>query len=425
MLSITKKLGNASALTSQRFFSTSNIILAKKKTSKKDEPEKAFLGRPSNNLSMGVVGLPNIGKSSLFNALTNSSVPAENYPFCTIDPSEARVEVPDERLDWLVKAYEPKRTTPAHLTIVDIAGLVRGASQGAGLGNAFLSNVASVDAIYHLVRAFENEDITHVENTIDPVRDLEIIQNELRIKDEEMLERQLLELVKLAKFPDAKKLAGTISKKEELSIVEGLAEFMAQGKDVRKGDWSSAEINTINSLHLLTAKPMVYLVNTSEKDYVSKENKWLPKISEWVEENNKGDLIIPLSVSLESKLADMEKEEQTHYLNELNVESQLPKVILAGYKALDLIHYYTCGQQEVRAWTVRNRTKAPQAAGVIHTDFMRGFISAEIQKFADLKELGSETAVKAAGKYLQKGKEYTIEDGDIAHFKFNVTDKKK
>ncbi|KAI7892306.1 GTP-binding protein YchF [Mucor mucedo] len=364
-------------------------------------------------------------KSSLFNALTNSSVPAENYPFCTIDPSEARVEVPDDRLDWLVKTYEPKRTTPAHLTVVDIAGLVRGASQGAGLGNAFLSNVGSVDAIYHLVRAFENDDITHVENTIDPVRDLEIIQNELRIKDEEMLERQLLDLVKLAKFPDAKKLPGTVSKKEELAIVESLAEFMAKGRDVRKGDWSSAQVNVINGLHLLTAKPMIYLVNTSEGDYVSQTNKWLPKINEWVQENNKGDRVIPLSVSLESKLVDMAPQEQAQYLKDLGIQSQLPNVILAGYKSLDLIHYYTCGQQEVRAWTVRNTAKAPQAAGVIHSDFERGFIAADTQKFADLQHYGSEAAVKAAGKYMQKGKDYVVEDGDILHFKFNVTDKKK
>jgi obg-like ATPase 1 len=248
--------------------------------------------------------------------------------------------------------------------VVDIAGLVRGASQGAGLGNAFLSNVSSVDAIYHIVRAFENDDITHVENTIDPVRDLEIIQNELRIKDEEMLERSITDLAKVAKHPTA---LGTLSKKEELSIVEGLAEFMAQGeKDVRKGDWTPTQVQVINSLHLLTAKPMIYLVNISEQDYISGENKYLGKIHQWIEENNKGDLVLPLSVSLESKLADMStKEEQVQYLSDLGVESQLPGVILAGYKALDLIHYFTCGQQEVRAWTVRNNAKAPQAAGVI------------------------------------------------------------
>ncbi|KAI8997177.1 GTP-binding protein YchF [Pilobolus umbonatus] len=364
-------------------------------------------------------------KSSLFNILTNSSVPAENYPFCTIDPSEARVEVPDERFDWLLRLYQSKKITPAHLTVVDIAGLVRGASTGAGLGNAFLSNVASVDAIYHLVRAFENENITHVENTVNPVRDLEIIQNELRIKDEEMLERHLVELEKVAKFPDAKKIAGVVSKKEELAIVKRVAEFMEKGNDVRKGAWTPSEVNVINSLHLLTAKPMIYLCNISEDDYVHlDENEWIPEINQWVDENNKGDLVIPVSVSLESKLVEMSKEEADAYLRENQIQSQLPKIILSGYKALDLIHYFTCGPQELRAWTVRNTTKAPQAAGVIHTDFERGFISADIMKYNDLRQLGSEAAVKASGKYLQKGKDYVMEDGDIVHFKFNVTNKK-
>jgi obg-like ATPase 1 len=338
---------------------------------------------------------------------------------------------------------------------VDIAGLVRGASQGAGLGNAFLSNVASVDAIYHLVRAFDNDDITHVESTIDPIRDLEIIQNELRIKDEEMLERQLMELAKLAKFPDAKKLA--VSRKDELKTVEAVAEFMAKGRDVRKGDWSALEVNVINGLHLLTAKPMVYLCNTSEQEYVEGKYRYLPQIQQWVDENNKGDLVIPLSVSLESKLADMaSQQEAEEYLKGLKVESQLPKVILAGYKALDLIHYFTCGPQEVRAWTVRvsiyryiyidtdtkinstteqlestsssrcdsvsDRSSMRLNAQLTHenarsTDFERGFISADIMKMNDLKELGSEAAVKSAGKYLQKGKDYVMEDGDIAHFK--------
>lgn len=236
--------------------------------------------------------------------------------------------------------------------MVDIAGLVRGASQGAGLGNAFLSNVASVDAIYHLVRAFDNDDITHVENTIDPIRDLEIIQNELRIKDEEMLERQLMELAKLAKFPDSKKLP--VSRKDELKTVEAVAEFMAKGRDVRKGDWSALEVTVINGLHLLTAKPMIYLCNTTEQEYIDGQYRYVPQIQQWVDENNKGDLVIPLSISLESKLADMATQQEADaYLKSLKVESQLPKVILAGYEALDLIHYFTCGPQEVRAWTVR------------------------------------------------------------------------
>ncbi|KAI8877135.1 GTP-binding protein YchF [Backusella circina FSU 941] len=399
----------------RRCFSTCRVLNAKKaskKNLKKGEvTEKVILGRPSNNLSVGVVGLPNIGKSSLFNALTHSSVPAENYPFCTIDPSEARVYVPDQRFDWLCDIYQPKKITPAHLTVMDIAGLVKGASQGAGLGNAFLSNVASVDAIYHLVRAFENDNVTHVEDTVDPVRDLEIIQNELRLKDEEMLERKLTDLSKLTKHAK--------NNKEELGIVETVAEFMAKGNDVRKGNWTPQQVDWINGLHLLTAKPMIYLANMSEEDYQSNHNKFLPKIEQWVEENNKGDLIIPLSVMFESKIADMSKEEAAQYLEQNNTTSQLPNITLAGYKALDLIHYFTCGQQEVRAWTVRNNSKAPQAAGVIHSDFERGFISADIMKYNDLQQLGSENAVKAAGKYLQKGKDYVMEDGDIAHFKVN------
>ncbi|CEG64981.1 Putative GTP-binding protein YchF [Rhizopus microsporus] len=402
----------------KRSLFTSSIQFAKKKVAKKEVvQEKAILGRPSNNLRMGIVGLPNIGKSSLFNTLTNSSVPAENYPFCTIDPSEARVQVPDSRFDWLVNLYQPKKITPAHLTVVDIAGLVKGASQGAGLGNAFLSNVSSVDAIYHLVRAFDNENITHVEDTVNPVRDLEIIQNELRIKDEETLERQIMELTRQASREPTKKTMIGLSKRDELNIIEKVAEFMAKGRDVRKGEWTVPEVNVINTLHLLTAKPMIYLCNVSEEEYIANEGyKWLPEIKNWVEHNNPGDLIIPLSVPLEAKIGTMSNP---------SVESQLPKVILAGYKALDLIHYFTCGPQEVRAWTVRNNSRAPQAAGVIHTDFERGFISADIMKIDDLQHYGSENAVKAAGKYLQKGKDYIMEDGDIAYFKFNVTNNKK
>ncbi|KAI9468671.1 GTP-binding protein YchF [Zychaea mexicana] len=352
-------------------------------------------------------------KSTLFNALTSSSVPAENYPFCTIDPSEARVHVPDERFDWLCETYQPKKQTPAHLTVVDIAGLVRGAAQGAGLGNAFLSNVASVDAIYHLVRAFDNDDVTHVEDTVDPVRDLEIIQDELRLKDEEMLERYLTDYSRAAKFPDKKHM------KEHLEVIEKVANFVSKSSDVRKGEWTASEVNVINSLHLLTAKPMIYLCNISENDYLQgAKNPWLPKIQDWVDKNNKGDLIVPLSVALESKLLnDMLPDEANEYLAEHGVESQLPQLILAGYKSLQLIHYFTAGPDEVRAWTVRNTSKAPQAAGVIHTDFERGFISAEVMKYADLREAGSEADVRAAGKYMAKGKDYEVEDGDIMYFK--------
>ncbi|KAI8089434.1 GTP-binding protein YchF [Halteromyces radiatus] len=365
---------------------------------------------------MGVVGLPNIGKSSLFNALTNSSVPAENYPFCTIDPSEALVQVPDTRFDWLCNTYQPNKITPAHLTVLDIAGLVRGAAQGAGLGNAFLANVGSVDGLYHLVRAFEDDDVTHVENTVDPRRDLGIIQDELRLKDEESMERTLTEWTRLATKPSASRTL-----KDQLQILEQVTTFMANGtRDVRKGQWTQEQAQVINSLHLLTAKPMVYLCNVSMDDYLSgvtKDIRWLTDIQEWVNENNPGDIIIPLSVSFESKISEMGLEERTDYLASVGVESQLPKVILAGYKALHLIHYFTCGPQEVRAWSVRDNSKAPEAAGVIHTDFTRGFTGVEIMKYNDLYQLKTEAAVRSAGKLLQKGKDYIIEDGDIAHFK--------
>ncbi|KAI8331186.1 GTP-binding protein YchF [Chlamydoabsidia padenii] len=378
---------------------------------------------------MGVVGLPNIGKSSLFNALTNSSVPAENYPFCTIDPSEAIVQVPDERFDWLCETYQPKKITPAHLTVLDIAGLVRGAAKGAGLGNAFLSNVASVDGLYHLVRAFDNDDVTHVENTVDPIRDLGIIQDELRLKDEESVERQLGEWTRVATKSSGTTTSQTYGRtvKEHVQSIEQIANFMASGtRDVRKGDWDIHQAQVINSLHLLTAKPMVYLCNISLDHYLSGESQQgLTDIQKWVNENNPGDIIIPLSVAFESKISEMEPEEKVDYLASKGVESQLPKVILAGYKALNLLRYFTCGPEEVRAWSVRNYSKAPQAAGVIHTDFERGFISADIMKYNDLHELGTEAAVRSAGKFLQKGKDYVMEDGDIAHFKFNVTGNKK
>lgn len=242
------------------------------------------------------------------------------------------MQVPDSRFDWLCETYNPKKQTPAHLTILDIAGLVRGAAQGAGLGNAFLSNVASVDALYHLVRAFENDDITHVEDTVDPIRDLAIIQDELRLKDEETLERTIIEFARQAKFPGNKK-------KEELAVVERVANFMAQGNDVRKGEWSVADVNVINGLHLLTAKPVIYLANVSEDDLETNQNRWLPRIREWVDENSRGDLILPLSVAHE-ELLDQPSE-------------AMKQVILAGYKSLQLIQYFTCGADEVRAWTVR------------------------------------------------------------------------
>ena len=382
--------------------------------------EKILLGRPSNNLKIGVVGLPNVGKSSFFNCITQSAAAAENYPFCTIDPEEARVAVPDERFEWLCQVYKPASKVPAYLTVIDIAGLVKGAAAGQGLGNAFLSHIKAVDGIFHVVRAFDDPDVVHVEGELDPVRDLEIIQDELRLKDEEFLEKQVEALIKTTS-----RSSGSLAdkaKKEELDTVKKLLDWVKQKKDVRKGDWTNKEVEIINPLQLITAKPVIYLVNLTEKDYIRKKNKWLPKIKAWVDENNPGDLIIPFSVAFESQLVLLpDTADKAAFQEEKAAQSALPKIIVAGYHALQLIYFFTAGADEVRAWTIRRGSKAPQAAGTIHTDFERGFIMAEVMHYADLKEAGTEAQVKAAGKYLQKGKDYVVEDGDVIFYKFNVT----
>ncbi|KAJ3091823.1 hypothetical protein HK102_013347 [Quaeritorhiza haematococci] len=402
---------------------------------KQETTEKPLLGRPSNNLKMGIVGLPNVGKSSFFNALTNSAVPAENFPFCTIDPEESRVAVPDPRFDWLCNFYKPSSKVPAYLTVIDIAGLVKGAAEGQGLGNAFLSHIKAVDGIFHLCRAFDDADVIHVEGDLDPVRDLQIIHEELRLKDEEFLAKQVdsrgKDVARLGKGGNA---ADKV-KKEEFEILERVFKWVAEEKkDVRDGTWSNRDIEFINTLQLLTAKPVVYLCNMSEKDYARKKNKWLPKIKGWIDANHPGDILIPYSGALELKLTLMQSdEEKAAYLKELATKYDAPtpvtsafaKIIVTGYQALQLIYFFTGGPDEVRAWTIRKNTKAPQAAGVIHTDFEKGFIMAEVMKYEDLKELGSESAVKGAGKYVQKGKEYIVMDGDILYFKAGQVNPKK
>ncbi|KAF7730195.1 Obg-like ATPase [Apophysomyces ossiformis] len=383
--------------------------------------EKLLLGRPSNNLKIGVVGLPNVGKSTFFNALTNASAAAENYPFCTIDPEESRVAVPDARFDWLCQHYKPAKEIPAFLTVIDIAGLVKGAASGAGLGNAFLSHIKAVDAIFHVVRAFDEPDVIHVEGELDPLRDMEIIHEELRLKDEEFLTKQVTELGNAVRRLGHGGNAADKAKKEEFAVLSKVYDWVKEGKEVRHGVWTNKEIEVINALHLITAKPVIYLANVSEKDYLRKKNKWLPKVKAWIDEHSPGDLMIPYSGAFEYRLSLMEPQEKADTLKELSATSMLPKIIVSGYSALQLIYYFTGGPDEVRAWTIRRSTKAPQAAGVIHSDFERGFIMAEVMKYDDLKEFGSEAAVKANGKYNQKGKEYVVEDGDIIYFKFNVT----
>lgn len=393
---------------------TLRIMPPKAAKSKEAPAERPILGRFSSHLKIGIVGLPNVGKSTLFNTLTKLSIPAENFPFCTIEPNEARVYVPDERFEWLCNLYKPKSEVSAFLEIHDIAGLVRGAHQGQGLGNSFLSHIRAVDGIFHVLRAFEDPDIIHVDDSVDPVRDLEVITEELRLKDLEFMEKKIEDLEKSMKRSNDKQL------KIELELCQRIKTWLEEGKDVRLGDWKAADIEILNTFQLLTAKPVVYLVNMNEKDYQRKKNKFLPKIHAWVQEHG-GEPIIPFSCALERSLADLPADEAAKYCEENKLQSALPKIIKTGFAAINLIYFFTAGPDEVKCWQIRRQTKAPQAAGTIHTDFEKGFICAEVMKFDDLKELGSEGAVKAAGKYRQEGKTYVVNDADVIFFKFNVS----
>ncbi|KAL8663578.1 MAG: hypothetical protein Q9202_003766 [Teloschistes flavicans] len=380
---------------------------------KQVEEKKVLLGRPGNNLKSGIVGLANVGKSTLFQAITKCTLgnPA-NFPYATIDPEEARVIVPDARYDWLCDQYKPKSRVPANLTVYDIAGLTRGSSTGAGLGNAFLSHIRAVDAIFQVVRCFDDAEIIHIEGDVDPVRDLDIISEELRIKDIEFVEKALENLKKQTRRGgqslEMKKL------KEEEATVERILEWLQSGKDVRKEHWGPKEVEVINPLLLLTAKPVVYLVNLSEKDYIRQKNKHLPKIAEWVKEHAAGDPIIPLSICFEERLTRFEDEKEAEEeCKKLGTKSALPKVITTMRQALNLGSFFTTGPDEVRQWTIRKGTKAPQAAGVIHGDFEKTFIQCIVYNYDILKELGDEGEVKAKGKVMTKGKDYVVEDGDI------------
>nr|KAF6337192.1 Obg like ATPase 1 [Myotis myotis] len=359
-----------------------------------------IIGRFGTSLKIGIVGLPNVGKSTFFNVLTNSQASAENFPFCTIDPNESRVPVPDERFDFLCQYHKPVSKIPAFLNVVDIAGLVKGAHQGQGLGNAFLSHISACDGIFHLTRAFEDDDITHVEGSVDPIRDIKIKKKELQLKDEEMIGPIIDKLEKVAVRGGDKKL------KPEYDIMCKVKSWVIdQKKPVRfYHDWNDKEIEVLNKYLFLTSKPMVYLVNLSEKDYIRKKNK---------------------CGALELKLQELSAEERQQYLEANTTQSALPKIIKAGFAALQLEYFFTAGPDEVRAWTIRKGTKAPQAAGKIHTDFEKGFIMAEVMKYDDFKEEGSENAVKAAGKYRQQGRNYIVEDGDIIFFKFNTPQQPK
>lgn len=384
---------------------------------KKVEEKKVLLGRPGNNLKSGIVGLANVGKSTFFQAITRCPLgnPA-NYPFATIEPEEARVIVPSPRLDELFTLYNSGKKIPAFITIYDIAGLTRGASKGEGLGNAFLANIRAVDAMFQVVRCFDDADIIHIEGDVDPCRDLNIINEELRLKDIEFAEKHLEGVHKITKRGGQS--LEVKQKKEEAVLVERIIELLKDGQRVANQSWSPKEVEIINTMFLLTAKPVIYLVNLSEKDFVRKKNKHLLKIKEWVDANSPGDIIIPVSVSFEERLSQMETdEEREEEEKRVGLQSVLPKVITTMRKKLDLISFFTCGPMEAREWTIRDGTKAPQAAGVIHNDLMNTFILAQVTKYDDILEYKDEASVKAAGKLLQKGRDYVVEDGDIIYFR--------
>jgi obg-like ATPase 1 len=390
--------------------------------SKKQEPpaKKGVLGRVKSHLKMGIVGMPNVGKSSLFNLLTKAQAKASNFPFCTIEPNEARVPLPDERFNWLCELYRPKSMVSSYLEVWDIAGLVRGASEGEGLGNNFLSNIMSVDGIFHVIRIFEDADVTHVEGDIEPLRDLDIISTELRLKDMQLVDKTIQPIARMANSDP--------TKRAEVTMYEKFKDYMGTAKDIKDGEWSNKEIEVLNRLLFLTAKPVVYLINMSTEDYINKKNRWLGKIANWVKTNHPGTTMIPFSITLEEKLMQMntpaEKEEYLKSLGD-GVKSALDKITQAGFAALQLNNFFTCGADEVRAWPVQAGMKAPQAAGSIHGDFEEYFIKAEVMSFADLRELGSESLVKSNGKYRIEGKNYDVQDGDIMLIKHNAGGAKK
>eukprot|EP01013_Petalomonas_cantuscygni_P015949 TRINITY_DN32872_c0_g1_i1.p1 TRINITY_DN32872_c0_g1~~TRINITY_DN32872_c0_g1_i1.p1 ORF type:complete len:416 (-),score=73.76 TRINITY_DN32872_c0_g1_i1:336-1529(-) len=385
-------------------------------------PSAARFGRIKGSLKMGIVGLPNIGKSSLFNLLTQSSIAAaENFPFCTIEPNEARCPVPDERYDHLCKMWNPPSKYPAFLQVTDIAGLVRGASEGAGLGNKFLSHIGAVDGIFHMVRAFDNETVQHVDDSIDPIRDLNTIIAELCMKDVAVVDAAVAKEEKDLKKNPAFKLSPNF-----ISMIEKTRALLSASKPVKDGDWTPGEIEMIcdKMPTLVTTKPQVVVVNMSRLDFIRKRNKWLPKIAEWIKAHG-GGTMIPISVEWEQEYLALEgPEARAAFCVGPDAtlppsRSMLPKVITEGFKALELIFYITAGDKEVRCWTIPKGWNAQQAAGVIHTDFEKKFIKAEVVSFEDFKALQKTKGmadVKAAGKYQLQGKSYIVNDGDIIHF---------
>ena len=365
------------------------------------------------SLTTGIVGLPNVGKSTIFNAITKQKILSANYPFATIEPNVGVVVVPDKRLDFLNGLYKPASLVPTTFEFTDIAGLVKGASNGEGLGNKFLSHIREVDAIVEVVRCFDDKNIIHVENEVDPIRDITTIELELILADLEIVDNRLNKIGKKATMSKDKDI------KKEAELLIKLKESLENDMTIRKIELTEEELKIIKPYNLLTLKPIIYMANVSENDLSTGTNDYVEEVREYADKE--GAKVIVVCAKVEEELSELDEEEKKEFLEALGVaESGLDKLIQASYSLLGLETYFTAGTDEVRAWTFKTGMKAPQCAGIIHTDFERGFIKAEIMSYDDLKECGSEKAVKEAGKMRLEGKEYLMQDGDICYFRFNV-----